>query len=331
MKKTRTSIDIVLQVAPSFDRGSRCGVFAKGTTMSTLLKTVLAGNMALLASLSMACGGAVCGDGITEEAELCDDSNTADGDGCSAVCAFEAPKTDYRLVELGLVDELGLGRFNTANLLLQNAIDNGDIAKALNIIIQFASTTDAATTALFGPAGFDADVFSFLPGLEATADVSIEGDTVAFVQAVPVLNIPIEEEVGSGVFSVLALSNVDMSGTFAKKQAPNGGLFTDQLKDAELTAVVDIFSICELQIDLDSDPDIDNFVSLVDVFDDGDAGNGSSIVPDAGETADDNNCVPCGGPNADPAICTLPDTDLNGIPAYNVKAFFKAEGGITIQ
>jgi cysteine-rich repeat protein len=32
-----------------------------------------------------------CGDGIVSAAEACDDGNTADGDGCSAVCAVEPP------------------------------------------------------------------------------------------------------------------------------------------------------------------------------------------------------------------------------------------------
>ena len=31
----------------------------------------------------------VCGNGIEEEGEECDDSNTTDGDGCSAVCVVE--------------------------------------------------------------------------------------------------------------------------------------------------------------------------------------------------------------------------------------------------
>ena len=33
--------------------------------------------------------GAICGDGLLEDAEECDDGNTADGDGCSAVCTIE--------------------------------------------------------------------------------------------------------------------------------------------------------------------------------------------------------------------------------------------------
>ena len=34
-------------------------------------------------------GEAVCGNGQIEEGEACDDGNTTDGDGCSAVCALE--------------------------------------------------------------------------------------------------------------------------------------------------------------------------------------------------------------------------------------------------
>jgi len=34
-------------------------------------------------------GGAVCGNGIVDGSEACDDGNTVGGDGCSATCAFE--------------------------------------------------------------------------------------------------------------------------------------------------------------------------------------------------------------------------------------------------
>ena len=52
----------------------------------------------LLSALALTlsgCGGksatceAVCGDGVIECAEECDDGNTVDGDGCSSACALE--------------------------------------------------------------------------------------------------------------------------------------------------------------------------------------------------------------------------------------------------
>ena len=33
----------------------------------------------------------LCGDGVVDDGEDCDDGNTVDGDGCSAVCTTEAP------------------------------------------------------------------------------------------------------------------------------------------------------------------------------------------------------------------------------------------------
>ena len=35
------------------------------------------------------CGGSVCGDGLIQAGEVCDDSNTTSGDGCTATCAVE--------------------------------------------------------------------------------------------------------------------------------------------------------------------------------------------------------------------------------------------------
>jgi hypothetical protein len=37
----------------------------------------------------LACGAVVCGDGVAEGAEECDDANTSDGDGCSQACTLE--------------------------------------------------------------------------------------------------------------------------------------------------------------------------------------------------------------------------------------------------
>jgi cysteine-rich repeat protein len=41
--------------------------------------------------ISATLGGVVCGDGMMEGAETCDDGNTDDGDGCSSVCEIEPP------------------------------------------------------------------------------------------------------------------------------------------------------------------------------------------------------------------------------------------------
>ena len=38
---------------------------------------------------------AICGDGIIEGAEECDDGNTNDGDGCSGICDIEWGVLNY--------------------------------------------------------------------------------------------------------------------------------------------------------------------------------------------------------------------------------------------
>ena len=43
----------------------------------------------------------VCGNGVVENTEECDDGNTADGDGCSANCTVEEPEND--VPEFGVI------------------------------------------------------------------------------------------------------------------------------------------------------------------------------------------------------------------------------------
>ncbi|HEY4242018.1 MAG TPA: DUF4215 domain-containing protein [Kofleriaceae bacterium] len=47
---------------------------------------------------------AVCGNGIVEHGESCDDGNTMAGDGCSATCQIEAVADAYRFTSLALKD-----------------------------------------------------------------------------------------------------------------------------------------------------------------------------------------------------------------------------------
>ena len=52
--------------------------------------TVMAEDTAGIQCTGGSCeGGPVCGDGILETVEECDDGNLVDGDGCSAICEFE--------------------------------------------------------------------------------------------------------------------------------------------------------------------------------------------------------------------------------------------------
>jgi cysteine-rich repeat protein len=47
---------------------------------------------ALASGSSTAAVASVCGDGIVDPPETCDDGNVADGDGCSAECRTECPE-----------------------------------------------------------------------------------------------------------------------------------------------------------------------------------------------------------------------------------------------
>jgi cysteine-rich repeat protein len=62
-------------------------------------------------------GGAVCGDGVLEGSEACDDGNKAGGDGCSASCTSEAsPRLDVSLDKLTLSTELKTKNMLTLSL-----------------------------------------------------------------------------------------------------------------------------------------------------------------------------------------------------------------------
>lgn len=303
--------------------------------MASFLRRMFLASVAASASLVMGCG-AVCGDGALDAGEACDDTNNADGDGCDAVCAFEAPKTDYRLSQIALDD----GRFALTNILLGDAIGNDDLEVALNLLIQFDNTEEAAANVTFGPGAFlGGTEFAFDETLAPPALVTVTNTDGAISFDAPVdVTLPIEAEIGSGVFLQLPIREALVAATFDKQQLGgegSGGLFVDKLEDGTITAKVNVFDLCSLNIDLDADPLVDEFVNLLDIFDDGLPTLGgaapSSVTPPPGtplDQIDDTNCVPCGGPGA-PDNCVLPEDAANN--QYNVGALFEAEGNITIS
>jgi cysteine-rich repeat protein len=297
------------------------------------LKTLLlAGAVAFASPLLGGCG-AVCGDGTTDAGEACDDGNTDAGDGCDAVCAFEDPKTEFRIDGIALEG----AQFVAPNLLLDAAVGQDDLTKALNILIEFDSTVDAATTAQFGTGVFDpaAETFSF--GLAVTADVNNAGGEIAFAAPVDIA-LPIELEVGSGNFANLPVRQADVSGTFVKKQNQATLLFEDIIDDGVIDAQVTVFDLCALNIDIDGDPANVALVNLLDVFDDGRFSPdpnipASALFPPQGTAPDATNCVPCNAP--DPNVnCLSPDiADPNGAgnDLYTVGATFTAKANVVIQ
>jgi cysteine-rich repeat protein len=300
--------------------------------LTALKKLLLTGAAAFAASLVAGCG-AVCGDGTTDAGEACDDANNADGDGCSAVCAFEDPKTEFRLDKIALDG----AQFVAPNLLLDAAVGQDDLTKALNILIEFDSTVDAATTAQFGTGVFDAGSETFSFGLAVTADINNNEGDIAFAAPVDIA-LPIEVEVGSGNFVNLPVRQASVSGTFIKKQNQATLLFEDVIDEGVIDAQVTIFDLCSLNIDIDGDPANVALVNLLDVFDDGRFSAdpnipASALFPPAGTAPDAANCVPCNNP--DPNVnCLTPDiADPNGAgnDLYTVGATFSAKANVVIQ
>jgi cysteine-rich repeat protein len=60
-------------------------------------------NIGLCAGPDPDCSPAVCGNGIVDDAEECDDGNAVDGDGCSTLCLFE---TGAEVCDNGIDDDL---------------------------------------------------------------------------------------------------------------------------------------------------------------------------------------------------------------------------------
>lgn len=301
---------------------------------------LFSGALVLAAPAFIGCGAA-CGDGVTDIGEECDDGNVTDGDVCSAACTFEAAKTDYRLSELTLIDDLNPARFGQSNQLILTAINNPDITKAFNVVIKFDSTADGATNVTFGPGTFvdevnGVDTFDFLENLNGTVitpapiPTDITGGVASFQGAD--LVVPIEVEFGSGIFAPLPIRDVNVTANFDHKQLLNTGLFVDILNDeSTINATVAVLDLCALNIVLvpGGEP-----VNLLDAFDDGTPANDSSITTPLNETPDGNNCQPCQGPGAD-ADCVIPENDpdaqVAGDELYDISATFSADGDVVVN
>jgi cysteine-rich repeat protein len=279
-----------------------------------------------------------CGNGVIDAGEACDDGNNDDGDVCSAVCTFEGSGTDYRLSSLVLLDDLHPSRFGLLNGLIQSAINTPDPDKAMNVIIQFNSTTDGNTAVLVGPGTFagvveNKDSFIFTTSLNLNGqptDITPTSitpttilDGVASFQGANVF-MPVEAELNSGIFAPLLIRDAGFSAKFDHKQLINL-LFKDVLSNTStLNTTIAIQKLCALNIFID-----DIAINLLDAFDDGsvtlvDTNDNGFIDPEDGlssitpgpqrdkfgaiihdanghivfEEPTAQNCQPCGGDGA---------------------------------
>lgn len=101
-----------------------------------------------------ACNEMICGNGIRSLDEQCDDGNTANVDGCSAICDFEQ---SHRVIDLDLrfdtnapycaANQLGSAVVaQQAKDLLTNAIDAGVADGSITVIFQFLGLDDLTGT-----------------------------------------------------------------------------------------------------------------------------------------------------------------------------------------
>jgi cysteine-rich repeat protein len=95
----------------------------------------------------------VCGNGIREAGEQCDDSNTTNLDGCSSTCQFEQNQRIISLQLMGTMDsfcaqnQLGSRAFTTTALSQFNPVLNTNIAAgAVTEILTFLGLTDLTGT-----------------------------------------------------------------------------------------------------------------------------------------------------------------------------------------
>jgi cysteine-rich repeat protein len=137
------------------------------------MRTLLLASLALIPACLIGTGNisgddqktpGVCGDGIVNSGETCDDGNTASGDGCSSTCQTESastPRVDAALDKTTISTELN--KTETAQLTLTS--QNG-FSGTVNIT---AALTDTATSAA-------------IPGVTvmvaATADLAPGGTTM---------------------------------------------------------------------------------------------------------------------------------------------------------
>ncbi len=101
----------------------------------------------------------LCGNGVMDPGESCDDSNTADGDGCDSHCVLEAVPTSYRVSTMTLADPhpmtFGLDVHGTVDMLLTESLTmdktmpaDGKLDLSIVPVFRPLAQGDGATTPL---------------------------------------------------------------------------------------------------------------------------------------------------------------------------------------
>jgi cysteine-rich repeat protein len=177
-----------------------------------------------LCFLSVGCSEAVCGNGVLEAGEACDDTNTTNADGCEANCTL--PACNNGIVdpgELCFFDPLILQTDGIPTDLVASDFDN-------NGVLDLATTIGAGFINVF--LGDDVEGFSLLPALLlddeplslAVGDIDSDGvlDVATTFFSAP--DVKVFKGLGNGSFAPLATlpainANDIVSGDFSENGA----------------------------------------------------------------------------------------------------------------
>lgn len=116
----------------------------------------------------------LCGNGVVDTGEQCDDGNTVNGDACSAVCQYELPSCSLTIDSYQSTNPLSLTMsitgygFGTMQYLSSLSYGDGTMADDLNITTFTHAYDDR------GPYTIQATVANILnSSLTATCDITV--------------------------------------------------------------------------------------------------------------------------------------------------------------
>ncbi|MEO8842284.1 MAG: hypothetical protein ABI704_11980 [Kofleriaceae bacterium] len=174
-------------------------------------------------------GGAVCGNGVVETGETCDDSNAVDGDGCSAQCQTETSATP-RIV--GSMNPLALELYNsfTNNLTLTSEGGfTGTATITASLVDGNGAAITGATVQVAATADLSADGTASVP-VAIVVPLSATGVEIANAK----LNVsvtatgvdPVALAVDADIKAIFTVDYPANTGTTVNNHMEHGGTFT---------------------------------------------------------------------------------------------------------